>query len=481
MEQEKKNQYILITVVVVLLFIVFSLGIFFAIKYKNQTLKNKGYVFNQVYYSEYKLDMIDENYYIGYLNDQQINVIVNKEGKEVFSNGTNIYYDGVYKTKEDNYIIYSNKDNHLVIYSFDGTKLEKLKDLNDVSYVKPILYTNGNIEYIVGFASQDNNNLYLYMLNDLETVVINNVSFVGDDLVQGVYYTYSDNSLVVMNTDSMFGVVDYSGKVIIDYKYTDLINTYSNSFIVKNKKGLYGIINKNGESIVKTKYKAIDLYSNYYLVVDSNDNMAVYDKDYKNITGFNMKYDSLLEYELRSNINSIYLWKVGNNLVVVNNYLQDINKTEFSKGNAYFIKNGKIDKTIKENGFANNGIVYSYDKKYKITVYDSELEEDYSFKLNDAKTILSISKQTDDIIGVTYMNKNDENKVVYYNKGTEVDFSYGDVLGKKDDIYIIRKEDKVTLYDKDLNALDSLDGEYTKYSNGYLIVDNGIYKIEKRS
>jgi len=77
--------------------------------------------------------------------------------------------------------------------------------------------------------------------------------------------------------------------------------------------------------------------------VDSNDNMAVYDKDYKNITGFNMKYDSLLEYELRSNINSIYLWKVGNNLVVVNNYLQDINKTEFSKGNAYFIKKIQYD------------------------------------------------------------------------------------------------------------------------------------------
>ena len=58
---------------------------------------------------------------------------------------------------------------------------------------------------------------------------------------------------------------------------------------------LYGIINKNGESIVKTKYKAIDLYSNYYLVVDNNDNMAVYDKDYKNI---------IIAYESRKYINT---------------------------------------------------------------------------------------------------------------------------------------------------------------------------------
>ncbi len=481
MEKEKRNQYLLVGVVVVLLFIVFAIGITLAVKYRNHSLNKKGYVFNQIYYSEYKLDMIDNDYYIGYLNDQQVNVIVNKDGKEVFNNGNGIFYDGVYKTKEDNYIIYSNKNNHLVIYSFNGTKLEMIKDLNDVSYAKPIIYTNGNIEYIVGFASQEDTNLYLYMLNDLETIVINNASLVGDDSVQGIYYTFSDNSLIVVNSDSKYGVIDYYGNQVIGFKYSDLMNTYTNSYIVKNKKGLYGIIDKNGEKILKTNYKAIDLYNNYYLVVDENNNMAVFDKEYKNLTDFEMKYDPLIEYDLRSNINSIYLWKVGNNVVVVNNYLQDLNKTEFSKCNAYFIKKNKIFKTISELGFSNNGVVYSYDKKYKISIYNSDLEVQYSFKLEDVKKIISISKETDDTFKVKYMTNEDEEKEEFYKEGKEFDFSYGDVIGKKDDVYIIQKDDTVKIYDKDLNEIDSLSGTYIKYNNGYLIVDNGIYRIEKRS
>lgn len=481
MEKEKRNQYLLIGTVVLLLFIVFAIGIVVAVKYNKHNLNKKGYIFNQMYYSEYKLDMIDENYYIGYLNDQQINVIVNKDGKEVFSNGNNIYYDGVYKTKEDNYIIYSTRDNKLVIYSFDGEKLEKIKDLTDVSYAKPIIYTNGNIEYIVGFASQDNNNLYLYMLNDLETVVVSNASLVGDDSVQGVYYTYSDNYLITMNSNSLYGAIDYDGNQVIDYKYLDLMNTHNNSFIVKNNKGLYGIVNRQNEQVVKVKYKAIDLYSNYYLVVDNENNMAVFDKDYKNLTGFVMKYDTLLDYELRSNINSIYLWKVGNNLVVVNNYLQDFNKTEFSKNNAYFIRNGKVFKTIKEIGFDNNGIVYSYNKNYEVVIYNSDLEVLHNYKLDDAKKILSVSKEIDDVIKVRYMDSEENDVTKYFQDDEEIDFLYGNVIGMKDDVYVIQSDEEVCLYDKQMNKLDTLKGSYIKYLNGYLIVDNGIYKIEKRS
>ena len=480
MEQEKRNQYILVSVVVILLIVVFAIGLFLAIKYKNKHLNNKEYYFNQVYYSEYKLDMIDENYFIGYLEDKQVNVIINKNGKEIFNNGNNIYYDGVYKTKEDTYIIYSNRDNNLVIYSFDGEKLEKIKEFSDVSYAKPIIYTNGNIEYIVGFTSQDNNNLYLYMLNDLETTIVNNVSLVGDKSVQGVYYTYSNNSLIVVNSSSLYGAIDFNGKQIISFKYKDLINTYDNSYIVQNSKGNYGIINNKEEAILKNKYKAIGLFNNYYLVVDSKNNMAVLDKDYKNLVGFNMKYDPLIDFDVRSDVNSIYLWRVGNNLVVVNNYLQDFNKTEYSKSSAYFIKNNKIIDTVKEVGFANEGIVYSYDKNYNVSIYDSDLTVTSSFKLEDATKIVSISRETDDIVKIVFLDEDESENIVYYQDGKEIDFDYGTVVGKKDDIYVIKKDDSIRLYNRDLNELDKLEGSDIVYKNGYLIVDNGIYRIEKR-
>ncbi|MBQ4031806.1 MAG: WG repeat-containing protein [Bacilli bacterium] len=480
MEQEKRNQYMLIAVVVILLIVVFAIGLFLAIKYKNKHLNNKEYYFNQIYISEYKLDMADEDFYIGYLDDQQINVIINKTGKEVFSNGINIYYDGIYKTKEDDYIIYSTKDNSLVIYSFDGEKLEKIKEYSDVSYAKPIIYTNGNIEYIVGFTSQELDGLNIFMLNDLERVVIPDAYLVADDLYNGVYYTYSTENLIVYKPH-LYGAINYEGKITINYKYKELKNTYNNSFIVKDKKNNYGIIDKNGKELVKAKYKAIGLFGDYYLVVNSKNEMAVYDKNYKNITGFEMSYDPLLEYEPRSSINSFHLWKVGSNLVVVNNYLQDFNKTEYSKSNAYFIKNNKIVKTIKQIGFANNGVVYSYDKDYKVTIYDSDLEVVSEFKVDNAKKILSISREIDDVIKVKCLTEDDSEKDIYYKNGEVIDYSYGELIATKGDIYVIKTDTGVSLYDRNLNKLDSLEGNNIEYKNDYLIVDNGIYKIEKRS
>ena len=104
-------------------------------------------------------------------------------------------------------------------------------------------------------------------------------------------------------------------------------------------------------------------------------------------------------------------------------------------------------------------------------------------KMSDlqSKKIISISKETDDTFKVKYMTNEDEEKEEFYKEGKEFDFSYGDVIGKKDDVYIIQKDDTVKIYDKDLNEIDSLSGTYIKYNNGYLIVDNGIYRIEKRS
>ena len=231
MEQEKKNQCLLVSVVVILLIDVFVIGIIFVVKQRNKLLKEQGYLFKQVYYGEYTLDMIDQNYYVGYLNDKQVNAIINKDGKEIFDNGNDIYYDGIYKTEEGNYLIYSNRDQKLVAYLFDGEKLEKVMNYENVSYAKPIIYTNGNIQYIVGFSSNFSKNLYLYMLKDNNTITIENASLVGDDATEGVYYTYNNNYLVLVNKDQLYGVIDFAGNKVIDYKYKEMISTFNNRFI----------------------------------------------------------------------------------------------------------------------------------------------------------------------------------------------------------------------------------------------------------
>ena len=58
---------------------------------------------------------------------------------------------------------------------------------------------------------------------------------------------------------------------------------------------------------------------------------------YKKLTSFSMNYDTLINYDLRSEYNSINLYKVDGKVVVVNNYLEDKNGIEYDKHNLYII------------------------------------------------------------------------------------------------------------------------------------------------
>lgn len=480
MNQEKRNQYLVVGIVVILLIAVFCVGIYEAVKYNNKRLKEQGYIFNQIYFSEYTLDMIDEKYFIGYIGEKQVNVIVDQYGKEVFSNGVDLYYDDIYKTKEGNYLFYNNRNNRLVAYTFNGQNIDKVLDINDVLNVKPIIYTNNNIEYILGFSSTKDGSLQLYMLNNSGIISIPDVTLMYDHVVSNKNYVYSDKYIVVSNSEQLYAIYDLVGNKVVDFEYKDIKNTLNNSFIVKNSKGKYGIIDINKKELVKIKYKAIDVYNNNYLVVDGS-NMAIFNNNYENITGFKMKYDSTIEFNLR-NDNSMHLWHVGNNFVVVNNYLQDMKKIEYTKRSAYFIKNNKITNTIKQVGFENNGLVYSFNDEYLVTFYGSELDEDYSIQLKNVNKLLSISNVTIDTIKVLYLNKENKEEVKYYKKGKEIEFNYGTSLFFNEDYEIIfNDKDEVSIYNLDMKKIDSLEGNNVIYKNNYLIVDSGIYRIEKKS
>ena len=57
--------------------------------------------------------------------------------------------------------------------------------------------------------------------------------------------------------------------------------------------------------VIDFKYKVIDYYRDYYLIVNKDNKMALYDKEYKKLTSFSMNYDTLINYDLRSEYNSI--------------------------------------------------------------------------------------------------------------------------------------------------------------------------------
>ncbi len=481
MEIEKRNRNIVICVVVLLLLLVvgFSIGgIAFSNKNKNTLINLK---INQIYSSDYNLTNYGD-YFIGTYDENKISVIINKNGEEVYKGVNDIYYDGIYKMKDERYLIYSNIDNKLITYIFDGVDIKKFYEIDNVTNAKPIIFKSNTNSYIVGFVSMVEDDLFLYGLNSNGIIVVDNVSIVADNNDNGIYYINHPQYLVVKEKDGLMGVIDLEGNVIIDYKYKNIINTYNNSFIALNKKGKYGIVNKNDEVLLKFKYKVIDFYNNYYVVVNDNNKMALYGLDYDKITDFEMNYDTLIDYDLRSEYNSINLYKIDGKVVIINNYMELENGIEYDKHNLYVINNGEVVKKIKQSGFGNDDVIYTYDKE-NISIYDKQFLLLFELKIEDFKKVESIKYVSNDVIYLKYYNNQDKIISKYYDlKGNETDFNLGKLFIKGIDYYGYIKEEKdiktLTLYDFDGNVLDDIYGTKIKKYGDYLIVDNGIYRIE---
>lgn len=482
MENEKRNRYIVIMVVIALLLVVIAFAIYGIINYKKDDKKLVNVTISQIYSSDYNLNNFDNLYFIGAYEEKVIDVIIDSTGQEVFKGLGDFKYEAIYKMKDERYLIYSNADNKLVTYIFDGTDIKKFYEIDGVSYVKPIIYNGIDNEYIIGFASMVEDDLYLYNLNSSGILVVNDASLVGDYNDNGIYYVYNENYLVVKNNDNLMGVIDVNGNTIIEYKYNNIINTYDESFIAVNTKGKYGILDKNGEVLIKFKYSVIDYFRDYYLIVDTNNKMALYSKDYQKITNFEMNYDSLIAYDLRSEYNSINLYKVDGKVVVINNYLEDKVGIEYDKHNLYIIDGDTIIKKIKQVGFGTGDVVYTYDKEYNVVIYDEQFNELFEIKLDGVKKIDTIYYVSSNVIKVSYLNTKEETDSIYFDlEGNEVEFGLGELVIKNVDYFGYLKTNKdgqvLTLYDLEGNYLDDISGTKIDIYNEFLIIDKSIYKI----
>lgn len=481
MEKEKINKMFVIIVIMVLLIFVVVFIVSTLLSSKEDNVDKLQVKFNQIYSSDYELRAIDDKYFIGSYEKNIINVIIDNNGQEIYKGNENIYYENIYKTKNDEYIIYNNIDNKLNVYLFDGEKMETLYNLDNVSYIKPVIYKGIDQEYIVCFVSVVNDDLYIYSLDNIGMKIIDDVSLMGDQINDNFYYIYNDECLVVKNKEEKMGVIDLFGEVVIDYKYDNILNTYNNSFIVLDD-SKYGIIDEHGEKLLKSSYKAIYDFGNYYIVVNTKNKMALYNEEYDNLTGFKMDYDSLIPFDLRGSVRSVMLYKVNGKIVVVNNYLEDVNKTEYDKHDFYIINGEDIQKEIEQIGFGCGNVVYTYDDDYKIKIYDNYFETILEYKLNNVSKVEDILLVGNNLYQVIYYdNENKLTKVYIDNDGQERDYDLGTILFDKT-LYtgFIKEEDNLlslTMYDKNLEILDTLEGKYIDNVGDYVVVDNSIYKI----
>ena len=489
MNEEKKNQIILISVIVGLLILVVGFTIFSIINKNNKSNNNEIVKFKQIYSSDYDLEILNNNYYLGLYNNK-INIVINKEGNEVYILPNEIEYQAIYELEDGKNLICNYQDDKITLYIFEDEKIKLYDIISDISYGKPVFNKDNKI---VAFVEVKDDGFDLYDISKKEVKELSGYTLVGDlssnskDYCENertgclldydtMSYKINNNSFIVKK-DNLYGAVDFEGNEIIPFQYYNLLGVGNDYYIAKNKKGYYGLLN-NDEIKIKFQYKVIDAYDNYYLIVDKNNKMALYNKDLKNLTGFKMNYDSLIDYNPRNN-KSIMLYE-NDNVFIVNNYLEDYNKTEYEKHSLY-VYNGSELKEYKEYGLFIDKDIYLYDKDYNITIYDNNMKELNKIKI-DSSRIKSITKYKDEILKIDYYDKdsldNITTKYLKYN-GDEIDYSkYGTPCYINNDYegFISNGNTlQIVLNDK---VVGELKEPNIKVINNQIITQNNIYIIE---
>lgn len=79
---------------------------------------------------------------------------------------------------------------------------------------------------------------------------------------QTVRKTANENYFITINSDEKYGIVDNTGKVILDNNYRYLEYLYEDYFIASNEQGYLGVINNLGETKVDFKYEVLQKVDN---------------------------------------------------------------------------------------------------------------------------------------------------------------------------------------------------------------------------
>lgn len=467
---EKKNQILLVSIIVLLLGFVLAYVVFDNVKAKDVSENKLNVQIKQVYSSDYDLHLLNNEYYFG-TYDGKLNVFINLEGVEVFKTSDLISFENYYKMSDGNYLFYNNEDNKLNIYVFDGESLRLYYTFDNVSYVKPIICN----DVIVGFSSFMDEKLYLYNLTSEGINVLSDVTLVADKFIDNTYYINNANSLVLKNKDENYGVVNVTGDLILDFKYKDVITlTENNKFIVKNDVNKYGIVDNENNVLLDFKYDGIVEYKDYYVIIKGN-KMALFDKEFNVLIDFKMNYNTLLDFNYRSGL-SVELYTKDDYVIIVNNLDEDKYKREYEYHDLYVIYDNNIVKTIEQIAY-NNELMYSYDDGYKINLYNSNFESNVELDFTNVTKINNIVFYNQNTIEITYLDMENKEYIEYYDINGKLVENYDKVVLNNSLYYGVIKDNSLVLYDHKNKELTKISGDKIEINKDCITVDKALYKL----
>ncbi len=89
--------------------------------------------------------------------------------------------------------------------------------------------------------------------------------------------TMQDVVVFSNNKNTLFGLKDKSGNIVVDAQYKKLIRLGTSSWII-NKKNKYGIMDSSGNILVEPKFRHVDRMMLKYVKLGNENNYGVYDE-----------------------------------------------------------------------------------------------------------------------------------------------------------------------------------------------------------
>ncbi len=224
-------------------------------------------------------------------------IVIPDENKDIFICPYDINYDNeTYKTKV------LNKDGKEIFTNYQNIKAIENTDGSDVWYENNVL-----------IYMQDGK----YGLVDFDGKVLVNAEYDNIYSLQGI-----ENSIII-EKDGKKGLINCAtGQIIIDAIYADIMavsESYENGYIVKNAENKFGIILPDKKEVLEEKYDDIKKVAgnNYYVVVE-NGTLEIINKSGKVI--LNSGFDSVEKIQVDKfiiTLNGLYgvIDNKGNNVI----------------------------------------------------------------------------------------------------------------------------------------------------------------------
>ena len=317
-------------------------------------------------------------------------------------------------------------------------------------------------------------------LSKINVFSISSSSLSNDE--SGNIYTYEYDYLPACSSFEKCGLINYQGKIIIDYIY-DNVDYINKDTIIVSKNDKTGIINYKNEILLPIEYDQIQVTSNHIIAI-KDFNLSVFNKKMKqlltNVGVDSSESETGYNYYLNIQDDNLYILVEednNNTLYLVNSKFQ--RKIE-STGTLEYVYNDYALNKLKYISFS-----YTNNNKLYIVFYDLDLYEYYTFTKELTNNIDFYTS-----ISVTEKNNNYYIISLIYDIDKYNEYHYIDLINSKeiDEITAIGKHfsngytytiipNKLNIY-KDKELLNSFTGYFT-HLNEYTFIQsiNDTYKI----